>query len=204
MEYSSGTGFVFSSDEGDLFGCFHGMMPGDEAAGTVKIKNTGTEPAKIYMRVDTDDTFEKMSEYVSIDVTAGKDGKKVPVGRLSGGSDRATCIGLFEPGDEATISAEIRISKYMGNEFSDISDVVKWVFTAEENGKIFQSTDKASTGRTERKEYSETDVGIPYTGSHKSAVMTGAALLAIVVQGTVAVCIFRKQRGETQSDQQRN
>lgn len=97
-KHSEENGFRFSMDEKELFGSFHGIMPGDKRTGTAIIKNAGSGPAVFYLRAEPDKSLKEMEGYVTVTVSLLKDCKETEYGNVAGKS---------------------------GNEFSNISGLLK-------------------------------------------------------------------------------
>ncbi|NMP37258.1 MAG: hypothetical protein GX051_03925 [Clostridiales bacterium] len=192
-------GFKFNAYEGDLFVNFKNLIPGDYRSEILRVDNSYEKGAEIFLRAEiteqthaTPETLKYidrlLKEYAIIKITA-LDGTLIyngPVWGALGEADNSgtmksnLSLGKFASGSYRSFTVELTLSPDMGNEYSELLGMVKWVFEAEGISS----------------DYTPENPEIPDTGVYAQFVPCFALMIA---SGILATVLFKKRK--TASDE---
>ncbi|MBQ3930792.1 MAG: hypothetical protein II725_00765 [Firmicutes bacterium] len=180
--YNGGGSFEFGpgSDMSatQLFPDMEGVMPGDVITQKISVTNnsSASDYIKMYLRaeahgsdnpleteVKNTETVETMTEFLKqlrLKVTNGSSVIFESSPDQTGGLTEDVLIGTLEKGQSLELVVELTVPADLGNEFSERSGEVDWIFTAEElNSGASVDLSMKETSRPEKKDgYQEGEV----------------------------------------------
>ncbi len=138
VDYGNAEGFIFNPEDGDLFGNFKGLMPGDEKTQRIAVINTCVDrDVSIYLRAEIGDEYKDFLNNIEITVKQTKNGsvKTLVHGSAADEGDlkEPVLLGKYKPNEKSEISVEIFIDPETGNDFADRTGIIRWIFSAEED-----------------------------------------------------------------------
>lgn len=152
-------GFIFNTENGDLFSNFKNLVPGENRSQTVNVTNKWNNPAEIFLYADyidqdyssdeTSELIEKLlKEYAIIAIKDGK-GNTIYSGPVWGNLDDNTTgvnsmrdmksLGVFKKGETKQLNVSLSLDTQMDNKYQDLLGKIKWVVYAQgaENSENF-------------------------------------------------------------------
>lgn len=133
----------------DLFGAFHGMMPGDRRTETVEFRNEAEDCdyVNLYLRAEPHDaegnplsaalvaageTVERADDFLAQLTLSIRTGDRVVYeGPANAGLESPVALGTFRSGESAAIAVELSMPAELGNEYAGRMGEIDWVFHAE-------------------------------------------------------------------------
>ncbi len=190
--------FVFLDDHSDLFGNFKTLYPGDEMIQEIRLKNHSEESIAIYLRAEpVQSRYRKFLELMTLSVYDSM-GLKISSSNAAdtAGLEENILIAQLQPDEEKTITAILGIDEKMGNEFQSTSGKIKWIFSAEQNENVPESSDTAESlqksfddaAAAESSEVNE----LPLTGDSTGTPMLIGSVVILVFSLIVIIAIQRK------------
>ncbi len=154
-EIAFGKNFTFDAGSNDLFTNFKGLVPGEDRSQQINIKNTSSDSAKFYLKMEAAPQNENLSEEeknlvydllynrIKIKITdenknliySGSIGGDANVNNQSTTTSKPLTLGEVASNKTKTITVELVMDGDIGNEYKGLSGNVRWVFIAEQNGK---------------------------------------------------------------------
>lgn len=141
--------FVFVPENTDLFENFKGVMPGDQVAQTIFVKNDSKIPVKIYLKINTiqseDDQFLKQ-----LTLTMNIQGVDVFNETLDqqGQFKQFILLAELKPQQQKTLDLLLDVPLTLSSEYMEDESEIKWIFKVEEGeGEVANLPDTGSSSQ---------------------------------------------------------
>ncbi len=146
--FNGASGFVFNPENGDLFQDFKNMMPGDTKEQHIVIQNTSeNKPVTIYLKAKVSEEYKDFFDFMTISVyksyTASTLGTLIAENKASeeGVLLNNTSLGEYRKGSIGYLTVLLKIDESMDNDYMFKEGIIKWTFTAEEDGTTQRPTE---------------------------------------------------------------
>lgn len=126
--------FVFVPENTDLFENFKGVMPGDQVAQTIFVKNDSKVPVKIYLKINPiqseDDQFLKQ-----LTLTMNNQGVEVFNETLDqqGQFKQFILLAELNPQQQKTLDLLLDVPLTLSSEYMEYESEIQWIFKVEED-----------------------------------------------------------------------
>lgn len=194
----SAGGFIFAagtdSAKTDLFENFKYVMPGDELADSVEIKNKSKEEVRIYMKALG--AVSGSEEFLSQLGLVVRDGDIELFNSTADASAQMTewvLLGSFAPGADRVLDLTLLVPIEMGDDFQNAIGELEWLFKVEEDsipeepGEVTPPADEPPEIAPPAKEVP----GSPKTGDHSSIIMY---ILGILIASPLLISVECQRR----------
>ncbi|MEZ4358331.1 MAG: LPXTG cell wall anchor domain-containing protein [Eubacteriales bacterium] len=176
----SAKNFVFVPETTDLFQNLKNIMPGDELAQEIIVRNTGDKVVKVYLRAEAvEEQYRSFLSQLSLKVVEnGEDSTNATLFEATADQQDTlvnnVLLGTVSPGVDTTLHVTLDVPRSLGDEYQNTKGVIKWVFTVEE-------TDEPDT---------------PKTGDDSVTWIWYAVLIVAVIAFATALIIKKKKKAE--------
>lgn len=125
--------FVFVPENTDLFENFKGVIPGDQVAQTIFVKNDSKVPVKIYLKINPiqseDDQFLKQ-----LTLTMNNQGVEVFNKTLDqqGQFKQFILLAELKPQQQKTLDLLLDVPLTLSSEYMEYESEIQWIFKVEE------------------------------------------------------------------------
>ncbi len=141
--------FVFVPENTDLFENFKGVMPGDQVAQTIFVKNDSKVPVKIYLKINPiqseDDQFLKQ-----LTLTMNNQGVEVFNETLDqqGQFKQFILLAELKPQQQKTLDLLLDVPLTLSSEYMEYESEIQWIFKVEEDeGEVVNLPDTGSSSQ---------------------------------------------------------
>ena len=141
--------FVFVPENTDLFENFKGVMPGDQVAQTIFVKNDSKVPVKIYLKINPiqseDDQFLKQ-----LTLTMNNQGVEVFNETLDqqGQFKQFILLAELKPQQQKTLDLLLDVPLTLSSEYMEYESEIQWIFKVEEDeGEVASLPDTGSSSQ---------------------------------------------------------
>lgn len=141
--------FVFVPENTDLFENFKGVMPGDQVAQTIFVKNDSKVPVKIYLKINPiqpeDDQFLKQ-------LTLTMNNQEVEVFNETldqqGQFKQFILLAELKPQQQKTLDLLLDVPLTLSSEYMEYESEIQWIFKVEEDeGEVANLPDTGSSSQ---------------------------------------------------------
>lgn len=141
--------FVFVPENTDLFENFKGVMPGDQVAQTIFVKNDSKVPVKIYLKINPiqseDDQFLKQ-------LTLTMNNQEVEVFNETldqqGQFKQFILLAELNPQQQKTLDLLLDVPLTLSSEYMEYESEIQWIFKVEEDeGEVANLPDTGSSSQ---------------------------------------------------------
>lgn len=141
--------FVFVPENTDLFENFKGVMPGDQIAQTIFVKNDSKVPVKIYLKINPiqpeDDQFLKQ-------LTLTMNNQEVEVFNETldqqGQFIQFILLAELNPQQQKTLDLLLDVPLTLSSEYMEYESEIQWIFKVEEGeGEVANLPDTGSSSQ---------------------------------------------------------
>ena len=141
--------FVFVPENTDLFENFKGVMPGDQVAQTIFVKNDSKVPVKIYLKINPiqpeDDQFLKQ-------LTLTMNNQEVEVFNETldqqGQFKQFILLAELKPQQQKTLDLLLDVPLNLSSEYMEYESEIQWIFKVEEGeGEVANLPDTGSSSQ---------------------------------------------------------
>lgn len=141
--------FVFVPENTDLFENFKGVMPGDQVAQTIFVKNDSKVPVKIYLKINPiqpeDDQFLKQ-------LTLTMNNQEVEVFNETldqqGQFKQFILLAELKPQQQKTLDLLLDVPLTLSSEYMEYESEIQWIFKVEEGeGEVTNLPDTGSSSQ---------------------------------------------------------
>ncbi|NLC05543.1 MAG: hypothetical protein GX778_03350 [Erysipelothrix sp.] len=125
-------GFSIEPEGDDLFENFKNVMPGDERAQTIFIRNNSNQKVRLYLQAKEPSQQQRdFLSYFQLNVVQGtKELSNSTAESLDGLKDRVL-LGTFNKGQSTDLLVTLLASVELPNEYQNYEGIVNWVFIVE-------------------------------------------------------------------------